>query len=109
MSDLSAASFTLLQGAHVYAPQDRGICDVLLANGKIIAIEATIPMGIVPDCTIVNLHGHILCPGFIDQHVMLKPTGSIIRNVMSYKCTMANSREAASALTAITIPRPSWA
>ncbi|WP_242401943.1 hypothetical protein, partial [Salmonella enterica] len=24
----------LLQGAHLFAPEDRGICDVLLANGK---------------------------------------------------------------------------
>lgn len=71
MADLSAANFTLLQGAHVYAPQDRGICDVLLANGKIIAIETTIPTDIVPDCTVVNLDGRILSPGFIDQHVHL--------------------------------------
>lgn len=71
MTDLSIADFTLLQGAHLYAPADRGICDVLLANGKIIAVEQTIPADIVPDCTIINLRGHILCPGFIDQHVHL--------------------------------------
>ncbi|MEA7541903.1 hypothetical protein ONO12_27260, partial [Salmonella enterica subsp. enterica serovar Montevideo] len=28
MPDLSAAEFTLLQGAHLFAPEDRGICDV---------------------------------------------------------------------------------
>lgn len=71
MSDLSAADFTLLQGAHLFAPEDRGICDVLLANGKIIAVDTAIPTDIVPDCTVIDLRGRILCPGFIDQHVHL--------------------------------------
>lgn len=71
MSDLSAADFTLLQGAHLFAPEDRGICDVLLANGKIIAVDSAIPADIVPDCTVIDLRGRILCPGFIDQHVHL--------------------------------------
>lgn len=71
MPDLSAAEFTLLQGAHLFAPEDRGICDVLLANGKIIAVGADIPSDIVPDCAVINLSGRMLCPGFIDQHVHL--------------------------------------
>lgn len=71
MPDLSAAEFILLQGAHLFAPQDKGICDVLLAGGKIIAVEANIPADIVPNCTQINLSGHKLCPGFIDQHVHL--------------------------------------
>ncbi|ELL38939.1 isoaspartyl dipeptidase [Escherichia coli J96] len=40
MIDYTAAGFTLLQGAHLYAPEDRGICDVLVANGKIIAVAS---------------------------------------------------------------------
>lgn len=71
MPDLSAAEFTLLQGAHLFAPEDRGICDVLLANGKIIAVGTDIPGDIVPDCAVINLSGRMLCPGFIDQHVHL--------------------------------------
>lgn len=71
MPDLSAAEFTLLQGAQLFAPEDRGICDVLLANGKIIAVGADIPGDIVPDCAVINLSGRMLCPGFIDQHVHL--------------------------------------
>lgn len=43
MIDYTAAGFTLLQGAHLYAPEDRGICDVLVANGKIIAVASNIP------------------------------------------------------------------
>ncbi|MCW7198131.1 beta-aspartyl-peptidase [Escherichia coli] len=71
MIDYTAAGFTLLQGAHLYAPEDRGICDVLVANGKIIAVASNIPSDIVPDCTVVDLSGQILFPGFIDQHVHL--------------------------------------
>lgn len=41
MIDYSAAGFTLLQGAHLYAPEDRGICDVLIANGKLLPLPAT--------------------------------------------------------------------
>ena len=69
MIDYSAAGFTLLQGAHLYAPEDRGICDVLIANGKIIAVASNIPSDIVPDCTVVDLSRQILCPGFIDQRL----------------------------------------
>lgn len=62
MIDYTAAGFTLLQGAHLYAPEDRGVCDVLVANGKIIAVASNIPSDIVPDCTVVDLSGQILCP-----------------------------------------------
>lgn len=51
MIDYTAAGFTLLQGAHLYAPEDRGICDVLVANGKIIAVASNIPL------TLYRLHG----------------------------------------------------
>lgn len=71
MPDLSAAEFLLLQGAQLFAPEDRGTCDVLLANGKIIAVDGHIPPDTVPDCTLIPLHGRLLCPGFIDQHVHL--------------------------------------
>lgn len=71
MPDLSFAEFTLLQGAHLYTPEDQGICDVFLANGKIIAVARDISPQIVPDCKVINLKGRILCPGFIDQHVHL--------------------------------------
>ncbi|EKM4310227.1 beta-aspartyl-peptidase, partial [Salmonella enterica] len=42
MPDLSFAEFTLMQGAHLYTPEDQGISDVLLANGKIIAVARDI-------------------------------------------------------------------
>ncbi len=64
MIDYTAAGFTLLQDAFVCAGR-WGICDVLVANGKIIAVASNIPSDIVPNCTVVDLSGQILCPGFI--------------------------------------------
>lgn len=60
MIDYTAAVYPAA-GAHLYAPEDRGICDVLVANGKIIAVASNIPSDIVPDCTVVDLSGQILC------------------------------------------------
>nr|WP_318384762.1 beta-aspartyl-peptidase [uncultured Enterobacter sp.] len=62
---------TLFQGAHVYAPDDLGINDVLIADGKIIAINRAIAREDLPGCEVIDLRGDMLCPGFIDQHVHL--------------------------------------
>lgn len=35
MIDYTAAGFTLLQGAHLYAPEDRGVCDVSSLTAKL--------------------------------------------------------------------------
>ena len=40
-------------------------------TAKLLPLPAIIPSDIVPDCTVVDLSGQILCPGFIDQHVHL--------------------------------------
>ena len=52
MIDYTAAGFTLLQGAHLYAPEDRGICDVLVANGKIIAVASNIHKAFYRTCPV---------------------------------------------------------
>lgn len=69
--NFSAAGFKLLHGAHLYAPEDLGVQDVLIAGGKIIAIAPSIPGDIVPDCEAIDLSGRWLCPGIIDQHIHL--------------------------------------
>lgn len=47
---LPAAGFTLLRGAHLYAPIE--ILRCLVANGKYIAVANNYPFDIpVPDCT----------------------------------------------------------
>lgn len=69
--NFSAAEFKLLRGAHLYVPADLGVQDVLIARGKIIAIAPAIPNDVVPDCEVIELHGQLLCPGLIDQHIHL--------------------------------------
>ena len=69
--NFSAAEFKLLRGAHLHAPADLGVQDVLIARGKIVAIGPDIPSDVVPDCEVIELHGQLLCPGLIDQHIHL--------------------------------------
>lgn len=69
--DCSILNLTLFQRGHVYAPDDLGQQDILVANGKIVAIAPTIAAKDFPGCQQVDLHGDIVCPGFIDQHVHL--------------------------------------
>lgn len=69
--DCSILNLTLFQRGHVYAPDDLGQQDILVANGKIVAIAPTIAAEDFPGCQQVDLHGDIVCPGFIDQHVHL--------------------------------------
>lgn len=61
----------LFRNAHLFAPEERGMCDLLVAGGKIIAIEQAGADIALPDCPISDLNGATVCPGFIDQHVHL--------------------------------------
>ncbi|HID9350677.1 TPA: beta-aspartyl-peptidase, partial [Enterobacter kobei] len=69
--DFSVLEPHLFRNAHLYAPEDRGHCDLLIAGGKIVAFEkaghATTRMA----CPETDLAGAVICPGFIDQHVHL--------------------------------------
>lgn len=67
----SILNLTLFQRGHVYAPDDLGVQDILVANGKIVAIAPTIAPGDFPGCQCIDLAGAVVCPGFIDQHVHL--------------------------------------
>ncbi|HFZ8995788.1 TPA: beta-aspartyl-peptidase [Citrobacter freundii] len=69
--DCSILDLTLFQRGHVYAPDDLGVQDILVANGKIVAIAPAIDAGNFPGCQLVDLGGDIVCPGLIDQHVHL--------------------------------------
>ncbi|WP_414164431.1 beta-aspartyl-peptidase [Superficieibacter sp. BNK-5] len=69
--DLSVLGLKLFRQAEVYSPDHLGLRDVLVAGGKIVAIEMNIDPQALPDCEVIELNGAILCPGFIDQHVHL--------------------------------------
>lgn len=58
----------LIKNAHIYAPEDQGVNDILVGGGKILSIQENI------DCNVNGLKewdakGKIVLPGFIDQHV----------------------------------------
>ena len=62
--------FVLLKGAHVFAPQDQGVLDVLICGDKIVHMETEIhaPVG-VGKVQVLDVTGYRLTPGLIDQHV----------------------------------------
>lgn len=73
---LNKPKFTLLQGISVYSPNMLGIKDVLFLDNKIISIQESFDVQtLTADSLIIPLHGYILTPGFIDQHVHLTGGG----------------------------------
>lgn len=71
----NSAEFVLLRGARVFAPEDRGIGDVLIHGGKVLACDARIdpPSGTVTT-SVSDLSGLLLTPGLLDPHC--HPTGA---------------------------------
>ena len=66
----------LLQGGHIYNPEDMGVQDLLFANDRIVRIEPHISMpSHWSDLEVVNIAGKIVVPGFIDNHVHIAGGG----------------------------------
>lgn len=63
----------LIKGAHVFAPADLGVVDVLVESDRILHIGEVDHHVIqrVPEAEVVNADGLTLCPGFLDPHVHL--------------------------------------
>ncbi len=61
----------LIKNAHVYAPNDLGVQDVLISDSKIEKIDQNIDF----DCEIIDGKGCILTSGFIDRHVHITGGG----------------------------------
>ncbi|MCI5850926.1 MAG: beta-aspartyl-peptidase [Sutterellaceae bacterium] len=59
---------TLIRNAHVYAPEDLGVNDVLIANGKFLAVGKDLNV-VLPKLETIDAKGKILTPGFFDQHI----------------------------------------
>ena len=59
--------FKVIRNAHIYAPEDAGIQDVLICNDKMIDIQPNLVFSY--DHEEIDASGKYLIPGFIDQHV----------------------------------------
>lgn len=59
----------LVKKAHVYAPEDLGVMDVLLGGGKILKIAEDLPVQEEYGVTVIDGTGKVLMPGLIDAHV----------------------------------------
>lgn len=63
--------FTLLKGVEVFAPDNIGKKDILIAGDKIAALDKEIEVPTGWDCQVVDLESCSAVPGFIDGHVHL--------------------------------------
>ena len=68
--------FIILRQADVYAPEHLGLRDILIAGGKILAIDSELPK-IHESITHedIDLNGQRLIPGFVDCHVHITGGG----------------------------------
>jgi len=61
--------FTLIRGGRIYAPDEMGKRDVLIAAGKIVKIGDRIDLPDSLNAEVVEAEGKNVTPGFIDVHV----------------------------------------
>ncbi|RIV28790.1 beta-aspartyl-peptidase [Alicyclobacillaceae bacterium I2511] len=70
------ASLTIIRKAHLFAPEDQGVQDLLLGGGKILAVGEDLSLhGNVPNIEEIDASGLLLFPGLIDQHVHIAGGG----------------------------------
>ncbi|HPR65078.1 MAG TPA: beta-aspartyl-peptidase [Thermoanaerobaculia bacterium] len=65
----------LIQDCDLYAPESMGRRDVLMAAGKIIAVEPSIPVPTGVPVTVIKAGGKRLIPGLIDNHAHIAGAG----------------------------------
>lgn len=58
----------VVRGAQVFAPEDLGVRDVLVAGEKVVALDADLDLGRL-DVTEIDAAGHRVVPGLIDGHL----------------------------------------
>ena len=59
----------LIRNADLYAPEHVGMRDILIAGGKIIAVEPHLENVNIPGMETVDAAGRRVTPGLIDQHI----------------------------------------
>ncbi len=70
-----SATFTLFRHADLFAPEPRGLCDLLVGGGKVLAVAPALGQVHLADCEHVELAGARVIPGLIDSHVHLAGGG----------------------------------
>ena len=81
-----------IKKVRVFAPEDKGICDILIANDKIVEIAPELELFLLKETAVVDGRGKIAVPGFIDQHVHVTGGGgesgfaSKIREISMTEC-----------------------
>ena len=63
--------FTLLKNTDLYRPEHIGKSDILLGQGKILAIAPELNLEGLNNVTTIDCRGKIVTPGLIDQHIHL--------------------------------------
>lgn len=58
----------LIKNARVFAPEDLGVKDVLMAAERVLAIGENLDPNL-PDLEVIDAKGMLLTPGFFDQHI----------------------------------------
>ncbi|USE35012.1 beta-aspartyl-peptidase [Endozoicomonas sp. SCSIO W0465] len=67
--------FTILKNTNLYKPEYVGKADILLGQGKILAIETGLNVSGLNDVSVIDCHGKTVTPGLIDQHLHLTGGG----------------------------------
>ena len=64
----------LIQNAQIWSPEPLGIADILVAEGRVVAVGPQMDVR-VPGLKTVDLQGAHLTPGLIDQHIHVAGAG----------------------------------
>ena len=67
--------FTLLKNTNLYSPEHIGKADILLSQGKVLAIEPDLNICGLSEVTTIDCRGKTVSPGLIDQHLHLTGGG----------------------------------
>ena len=59
---------TLIKQANIFAPSPLGIKDILIANGKIIAIASQLDITGITNLQVLDAQQRTVIPGFVDGH-----------------------------------------
>lgn len=65
-SNPASSSHLLLRNAHVFAPEDRGVQDVLVVGGRVLALGEALSVSGIPGLQELDAQGQPVSPGLVD-------------------------------------------